>query len=301
MKTIFNYRRISTSLLVSLFVLVSCQKERSGDDTVQPDITEEQASVYANESAQADGSFEDVNDISMIAAEEEGIASEGRGETGRYDLIFAALRVRIGNCATITVTPNDTTYPKTITIDFGPTGCLCPDGKFRRGAIVIHLTKPIRRPGAVMTITLVDFYLNRAHVEGTKVVTNLSSGGNIKFTVQVVDGKVTFPNGRGYLYSGLKHVVQVAGGTTNNILDDIYHVEVRSKTIFNNGVTIHLDTEAALVKKVICPWINAGKLKIKVNNRLLFLDFSAPNNGDCDNKALLTWNNGNGQAIITLP
>jgi len=304
MKTFFINRTIFAvcTALVTLF-FVSCQKEDSLSENVTPEaVTEEEARTYSDESAQAEASFDDVEDIGMIAAEEEGDASMfGRAESGRYLPVFTELRLRLGPCATITVTPNDSTYPKTITIDFGPNGCWCADGKYRRGAIVIHLTAPIRRPGAVMTITFVDFYLNRAHIEGTKVVSNLSTNNAIKFTVQVVGGKVTFPNGRGYKYDGLKYVKQIAGGGTRMIRDDVYSIEGRSKTQFNNGLTIHLNTESALIKKVVCPWISDGDLKIKINSRVLFLDYGAPNNGACDNKALLTWNNGNNQLLITLP
>jgi hypothetical protein len=309
MKTI-TIKRITISaiaVLFSAFLFTSCQKENSFNNSTSstaPVVSEEDAKTYSDESAQADASFDDVEDVSKIAAEEEGDAStyEKSGETtGRYFPTFEELRLRLGTCATITVTPNDSTYPKTITIDFGPIGCLCADGKYRRGAIVINLTAPIRRPGAVMTITLVDFYLNRAHIEGTKVMSNLSENGNIKFTVQVVGGKVTFPNGRGYKYESLKYVAQIAGGDTRTIRDDVYKIEGRSKTEFNNGVTVILDTETPLIKKVVCPWISNGVLKIKINDRILFLDFGAPNNGDCDNKALLTWNNGNNQLLITLP
>ena len=56
--------------------------------------------------------------------------------TGRlnrdYHPDFAELREAIGLCATITVTPNDTTYPKTITIDFGDS-CVGLDGELRSG------------------------------------------------------------------------------------------------------------------------------------------------------------------------
>lgn len=284
------------AVLFSTVIFTSCQKENSA--ATSSDITEEQAATYSDESTQAEASFDDVEDVGMIAAEEEGIASEGgRG----YMPLFEELRLRLGPCATITVTPNDSTYPKTITIDFGPVGCLCADGKFRRGAVVIHLTAPIRRPGAVMTITFVDFYLNRAHIEGTKIVSNLSENGNIKFTVQVVDGKVTFPNGRGWQYNGLKFVAQIEGGATRTVRDDVYKIEGRSKTEFNSGLTVNLNTEAPLIKKVVCPWISNGTLKIKINSRVLFLDYGAPSNGDCDNKALLTWNNGNNHRLITLP
>ena len=298
MKTL-SINRITIAAFAVLFsvILYSCQKENSLNNTTT--VSEQDATVYSDESAQTEASFDDVEDVSMIAADEEGAASDPNGRS--FLPTFDELRLRLGPCATITVTPNDSTYPKTITIDFGDVGCLCADGKYRRGAIIIHLTGPIRRSGSVMTITFRNFYLNRAHIEGTKIVSNLSENGNIKFTVQVVGGKVTFPNGRGYQYQSLKYVKQIEGGNTRTCRDDVYSIEGRSKTEFNNGLTITLNTETALIKKVVCPWISNGVLKIKINDRVLFLDYGAPNNGDCDNKALLTWNNGNNHRLITLP
>lgn len=302
MKT-FSINRITITAIAVLFTafLFSCQKENSLNSS-NTTVTEEEATAYSDESAQVEASFDDVEDVSMIAAEEEGDASTyGRGtEASRFFPTWDELRLRLGPCATITVTPNDSTYPKTITIDFGD-GCICADGKFRKGAVIIHLTGPIRRSGSVMTITFRNFYLNRAHIQGTKIVANLSENGNIKFTVQVVNGSVTFPNGRGYQYDGLKYVAQIEGGLTRIIRDDVYKIEGRSKTQFNNGLTINLNTETPLIKKVVCPWISKGVLKIKINDRVLFLDYGAPNDGDCDNKAMLTWNNGNNQRLITLP
>ncbi|HEX5653845.1 MAG TPA: hypothetical protein VFX58_12265 [Chitinophagaceae bacterium] len=285
-----------------MMILFSCQKEDSISSPGSTSVTEEDAALYADESTQAEASFDDAEDISMTAAEEEGfVSTAGRpADPNRPILTFEELRLRIGHCATITVTPNDSTYPKTITIDFG-NGCLGLDGKFRRGAIILHLTGPIRRSGSVLTISFRNFYLNRAHIEGTKVISNLSANGNIKFTVQVTGGKLTFPTGRGYSYESLKYVKQVEGGATAIVRDDVYTIEGRSKTVFNNGVTVQLNTESPLVKKIVCPWISNGTLKIKINDRVLFLDYGAPGNGDCDNKALLTWNNGANQRLITLP
>jgi hypothetical protein len=301
MKTL-SLNKLTLAVIAISFTafLYSCQKETSSNNSIP--VTEEEAAVYSDESTQAEASFDDVEDVSMTAAEEEGAASTaGRSaEAGRFLPTFEELRVRLGHCAEITVTPNDSTYPKTITIDFGD-GCLCADGKFRKGAIIIHLTGPIRRSGSVMTITFRNFYLNRAHIEGTKIVSNLSQNSNIKFTVQVVGGKVTFPNGRGYKYDGMKYVKQIEGGNTRIVRDDVYTIEGRSKTEFNNGLTIVLNTESPLVKKVACHWISNGVLKIKINDRVLFLDYGAPHNGDCDNKALLTWNNGANSRLITLP
>jgi len=295
MKT-FSISRLSLAVIAVALTsfLFSCQKESSQSTT---DITDEQATTYSEESVQADASFDDAEDLSMIAADEEGDASGGRGG---YNPLFVELRLRLGSCATVTVTPNDSTYPKTVTIDFG-SGCICADGKFRSGIINIHLTGPIRRSGSVMTITFNNYHLNRALIEGTKVVSNLSSNGNIKFTVQVVGGAVTFPSGRGWQYDGLKSVFQIEGGSTATVRDDVYKIEGRSQTQFNFGPTVTLNTETPLIKKVVCPWVSNGTLKIKINARLFYLDFGAPDNGGCDNKALLTWNNGANQRLITLP
>lgn len=274
--------------------IISCQKEGSKDDQLTQTVSEEDATTYSEESMEAEGSFDDVEDIGMTAANEEAISGSGR------IFPFLRLRARIGQCAEITVSPNDSTYPKTVTIDFGD-GCIGLDGKLRRGVIILNFTGRIRHSGSVLTITLRDYYLNRAHVEGTKVISNLSENGNIKFTVQVVEGKVTLPNGRGYKYNALKYVHQTEGGATDDLSDDVYKIEGTSGTKFNNGISIGLTTETPLVKKAVCPWISDGTLKIKINNRQLSLDYGAPNNGDCDNKAMLSWNNGNGHLLISLP
>ncbi len=290
------------TLLLFTFIFTACQKESGLSDSV----LEEEAAALSDESSQAEASFDDADDIALIAADEEGNAGgfgvEGKSATqGRLFLPnFFELRVRIGDCATITVTPHDSTYPKTVTIDFGDS-CRGRDGKVRSGKLVLHFTGPIRRPGSVITLTFVRYHVNRVHIEGTKVFKNLSEPPVHKWNIVVLDGKVTFPNGRGYAYEGSKTVTQIAGMLTGIVLDDVYRITGRSKTIFNNGKTVNITTEDPLIKKVICPWINEGTLKIKIVDRELKLDFGFPNNGNCDNKAVLTWNNGNSQRVIVLP
>lgn len=295
----FSINRISITALTFIvaFMLFSCQKDLSSSNNTP--VTEEQATTYSEESSMAEASFDDAEDVATTAADEEGNASV-YGINGRlFQPLFTELRATIGDCAEITITPNDSTYPKTITIDFG-NGCLGRDGKFRSGAIVVHLTAPLRRPGSVVTITFRNYYVNRVHLEGTKVISNLSDPPMHKWSVQVVGGKVTFPTGRGYSYQSIKVKTQVEGMDTRIVRDDVYEITGRSQTEFNSGLIITFNTESALVKKVACPWINDGKLKIKINDRVLYLDYGFPTDGQCDNKALLTWNNGNNQRVILL-
>lgn len=283
---------LTLTLSLTLFTF-SCKKDAAGGK----DMSESEATEYSAESMEAEASYDDLQDISMTAADEEGIISAGKGQ-GAKPFPFLRLRLRIGANATITVTPDDNTYPKTVTIDFG-NGQNCKDGKFRKGKIVMNFTGPIRRPGSSVTITLVDYQIGRAKIEGTKVITNLSANGIIKFSVQVSDGKVTFPNGRGYLYEKLKYITQTEGGATDEITDDVYSIEGHSQTKFNNGVVIGLNTVSALVKKVSCPWISSGTLKLTINSYEFSLDYAFPASGDCDDKALLKYKNN--QKIITLP
>src|SRR6266496_4386110 len=289
---------IVVSIFLSTTFLFSCQKESSLNNS-DATVTEEEAATYSDESAQADASFDDVTDVSMTAADEDNTASIGRTDRF-YHPDFAELRAAIGLCATITVEPNDSTYPKTITIDFGDS-CVGADGKLRSGKIVLHLTGPIRHPGSVLTITFVNFYLNHVHLEGTKIISNLSENNTIKFTVQVVGGKVTFRSGRGYSYESFKYKKQIAGMDTRIVRDDVFEITGWAKIKYNNGVVVKFETIDPLIKKVACPWISDGTLKIQINDRVLKLDYGFPNNGDCDNKALLTWNNGNSQRVILLP
>lgn len=295
----FTINQISIGAFIFLLatMLFSCQKDLSSDNSQT--VTEEQATTYSEESSMAEASFDDAEDLATTAADEENNASEF-GLNGRlHRPLFTELRAAIGNCADITVTPNDSTYPKTIIIDFG-NGCLGLDGKFRSGAIIIHLTAPLRRPGSVVTITFRNFYVNRVHLQGTKIISNLGELPVHKWSVQVVGGKVTFPSGRGYSYQSIKVKTQVGGMDTRIVRDDVYEFTGRSQTEFNNGLTITLNTETPLVKKVACPWISDGKLKIKINDRVLFLNYGFPDNGQCDNKALLIWNDGNNQRVVIL-
>src|SRR6476469_115677 len=295
-----SINRISIAALIFVFIafLFSCQKENSSN-TSNKGVSEQDAATYSDESAQADESFDDIGDVSMTAADADNTASTGRLSRD-YHPDFAELRAAIGLCANITVTPNDGTYPKTITIDFGD-ACVGLDGKLRSGKIIISLTAPFRQPGSVLTISLENFYINHIHIEGTKTISNLSENGATKFSVEVTGGKVTFPSGRGYSYESSKTKVQVAGMDTKMCRDDKFEITGSATIKFNNGVVVKFEVVDPLIKKVACPWLSDGTLKIAINDRVLKIDYGFPHNGDCDNKALLTWHDGDSQRVILLP
>jgi hypothetical protein len=290
---------IAMFFLIALSV-VSCKKESSSS---QPQVSDSEAQTISQEDAAAEGEYDDVTEMGLATgADMEGgavangrIATDGSSSRIRIEL-FVNLGLKLGPCATITAEPNDTTFPKTVTINYGD-GCLCKDGKFRKGSVVLYFTAPIRKPGAVLTITLKDYYVNRAHIEGVKTITNLSANGSVKYSVKIEGGKVTWPNGRGFTYVGTKTVTQIQGAGTLTFLDDVYSIEVRTQLQYANGVTVTKNSESPLIKPVACHWIAKGVLKITINDRVLYVDFGT--GGECDNKGILSW--ANGSIEITLP
>jgi hypothetical protein len=294
------------TLLLTFITVYSCKKEDKAT------ASDEEVLVMSEENAEASADFDDIAEIGLsVSSDVDGIiggavtnnetpginSPAGNPFDFRLDL-FKDLLLKTGRCANVTVTPNDSTFPKTVTIDFG-TGCGNGNGKFRSGKIILNYTAPIRKPGAVLTITFNNFQLNRKKIEGTKIITNKSTAAAPDFNIIIQNGKVTWPNGRGFTYDANKILQQVSGMNTPIIRDDVYHITGNTKTLYNNGVTVLKNTATPLVKAVSCHWISDGILQLDINNRQLSIDYSASKPGACDNKALLKW--ANGQRLINLP
>ncbi|WP_207510851.1 hypothetical protein [Longitalea luteola] len=278
-------------LFLMTFSMVGCKKDNSS----QAQVSDEEARTMSMEDAAAESEYDDITEFGLAAGAdlEAGAIENGRLTTDvnariRIEL-FVNLQLKLGPCVTITATPNDTTFPKTVTINYGD-GCLCRDGKIRKGKVVLYFSGPLRKAGSVLTITLQDYYVNRAHIEGVKTITNLSADGAVKYSVNIEGGKITWPNGRGFTYDGTKTVAQIEGAATLACKDDVYSIEGSTQIKYANGVTVTKETDSPLIKPVACFWITSGSLTITIIDRVLQVDFGT--GGSCDNKALLIWAKG---------
>jgi hypothetical protein len=293
--------RISAAIAMSFLMalsIVSCKKDNSS----QTAVSDSEAQTISQEDAAAETDYDDITEMGLAAGAdmESGAIDNGRmetdGSTARIRLdLFVNLALKLGPGVTITAEPNDSTFPKTVTINYGD-GSICRDGKTRKGSVVLYFTAPLRRSGSEVKVTLNDYYVNRAHIEGVKTITNLSANGVIKYSVKIENGKVTRPNGRGFTYEGTKTVTQIEGASTLAVSDDVFSIEVRTQIKYANGITVTKNSETPLIKSVTCHWIAQGILKITINDRVMRIDFGT--SGDCDNKALLI--GANGQIEISL-
>lgn len=283
-----------------LLMFSSCKKENSATSA---SVTDEEAQVMSSENAEADGYVEDADemgfsmnsDVETITNSESKVIDATPGQLGwRIDL-FTDLQFKIGLCTTIEASSYDSVYPKTITVNYG-SGCICKDGKFRKGSISFEFSAPLRRPGSVLKITFNDYFVNRVSVKGTRTITNLSSNGAIKFSTSIEGGSLTWPSGRTITYESSKTFTQTVGMDTRTVRDDVYSIDIYTKTVYANGKTVIKTSESPIIKPIACDWRVKGVLKIQINDRTLFLDYG---NGDCDNKAVLSW--GANSKEITLP
>ncbi len=309
MKSRFNPVQFAIlSFFFGLLMVASCAKEKSGTAT---DSQEEEVSKTAGEAdAEAESTFNEFFDDAMGVNNDVGVAGSGVF-FGRPDTMTPTPR-----CFTITVThPNNSPFPAVVTIDFGTSGCLGPDGRIRRGKIIIEYTNKLIYPGAVATTSFDGYYVNNNHVEGIHKITNISvapvppaTGIIRKFRVEVINGRITRPDGNYTQWNSTRTITQVEGAATpDNPRDDAFKIEGNANGIVRRGnLLVHWESTITepLLRRMTCQWIVKGRIRTvranlpnPNNSRWVgILDFG---NGNCDNQATLTINGVTRQ--ITLP
>lgn len=211
------------------------------------------------------------------------------------------MRDENNDCPTVTVVPDDGSFPRTVTIDYGPDGCEGPNGRVRRGMIVVTQTNHMHIEGAVRTANLVDFYIDDVHLQGTKTWTNegFDSQGNVTFTRTVENGSATFPNDAVATWQASHTMTQIAGGNTPFILlDNVFEITGSSSGVNRNGIPFSSEITTPLVKEKICPWIVSGIREVTVGQFTRTIDYG---DGQCDRWATVTLPNGNTRTIPIRP
>ncbi len=288
---------------LSLSLLNSCQKEdsRNGSEEEQ----EKEASMASNEAnVEAEETFNTLFDDVIGANDDVGINGAGVFY-GRVDTLTPVPR-----CFTVTIShPNGTPFPTVIVVDFGTTGCTGPDGRTRRGKIITEYTARLINPGAVATTNFVDYYVNDVHVQGKLKISNIGSTNTTpivrKFKVEVIDGKLTKPNGNYVKWNSTKTITQVYGMATNIPHDDVFEITGGAQgQVLRGNLLVAWNSEiiSPLIKRFTCRYIVRGKIRTARLNAatnspwIAVLDFG---NGVCDNLATVTINGVTYQ--ITLP
>jgi len=261
------------ALAGGMLLLTACDK----DKTSPADNLES-----AEDNGTADEENAAISDIVNVAAPADASSSNGAlaAEATDYDKVLSRCATRTYNAAT-----------RTLTIDFGTTNCLCPNGKLRRGKIVVVFSQgAYRQAGAITTVTLVDYFVNDNQHTGTRVFTNTGSGS---FTLDVQNASIITPAGT-HSWTSQRQYARTAGFGTATILDDVYQVTGGAAGTNRKGVGYTATIVQALTKNFApgcARHFTAGTVSItNSKEQSLLLNYDPTGTAACDNIATITVN-----------
>ncbi|MEN0004480.1 MAG: hypothetical protein AAF798_10060 [Bacteroidota bacterium] len=199
-------------------------------------------------------------------------------------------------CPVVTVTPEDGSFPRTVTIDYGTEGCEGPRGRLRKGQIIITQTDLLRVAGAVRTVTFSDFSIDEVALEGTKTITNngLNDAGQPSLSREVSGAQITYPDGLQVSWEALHTLTQIGGVGTLPLIDNVFTIEGGSSGVNRNGVAFSATITTPLTKSKNCEWIESGVKEYTFGDRTRTLDYGA---GSCENLATATFANGTTRTV----
>lgn len=179
---------------------------------------------------------------------------------------------------------------QTVTIDYGD-GCEGPNGRIRRGQVIIEYNERRLIPGAFRRVTLQDFSVDNVLIEGTRTVTNVSESitDSPSFEITLVGGKVTFEDEttatrdasrtRTWFRASnpLADETSVEGGSSGTRRDGAsYSVEILERLVYKRGCR---------VARVFIPV--SGIKQITSGDNVAIINYG---DGECDRLVTVTIN-----------
>lgn len=265
-------RIIFAAILAFTVAATSCQKDLEIDLPEAPNRS-------AVDNANAENCF---NDVFKQAEDGMGMAKETvEGNRSAYN--------SLSGVATVTIDPFDlTTFPKTITVDFGPNNVMCNDGKLRRGRLIIVTTGWYRDSGTFITVSPDAYYVNDNHVQGYHNITNNGHNlaGNLNYDIEI-DGTVTTQEGTIYWHSDRNNEWIEGESTILNPWDDVYLVTGTAYGTNIAGENFTWTIVSPLRVEIGCKWVTKGVLMLESGNNQLLIDYG---DGNCDGLVTVTYN-----------
>ena len=222
----------------------------------------------------------DSEDVLKLEMEENDFLKEEEIASNPCSFDYASL---LAPCAV--VTESSSTFPKTVTIDYG-TGCTDTNGLTKKGKIIINVSGDMRVAGNTRTVTFENFFINDVKIEGSRNAENIGQNVSGNMVVKIT-GDITASNGElARSRNFTRYREWISGISTCDISDDEFHVTGSGTVIGRRGIEIpHTITEKIVLKPGECKYPLSGKVDIGNESRGIILNFG---NGMCDNIAEAT-------------
>ena len=179
---------------------------------------------------------------------------------------------------------------RTLTIDFGTTNCLCSDGRYRRGQIVVRFTTDVTRRVAGAVVTRQNYFVNDNQHTATRTFTDLGQGS---FSVDVTGASIIQANNGGtHSWTANWLFTRTAGFGTPTFSDDVYSVTGSSAGKNHKGVDYTTTITTPLIKRGDCfKYFVQGMVNIaNANGKTLVLNYDPTGTHDCDKIASVSIN-----------
>jgi hypothetical protein len=259
-------------LTLCFFTVISCMKLKDLIELASSDLADDDSVTQVA----LDDVYNSVDNATSIAE------NQGLLKSAMIDNLVIA-----DSCPTITVTPANGTFPKTITIDYG-SGCSGFNGSTRSGKINIVVSGKRSTIGSTRTTTFSNYLFNGIKIEGTHVLTTLPlHGTNPVFSVTLTGGKLTLPDGK-TVERTVNHQREWTAGynTPKNIWDDECIITGTASGKNINGNSYSSNIISGLYWKRACEFIVSGSIKFeRAGVEPIVLDYGS---GNCDAKATVT-------------
>jgi hypothetical protein len=243
----------------------------------------EQDSTEIAMSAEIDVASETMDDIAIDAYEEQEASENTNGRVVGGQEYYS-----LPDCVTITVVFEQNS--REITIDFGTEGCEVR-GHVLKGKIILSYIRDPEAKEVLITKTLENFYFNDKNILGGKTILRQLSNdnGNPQFT-KTVDITVVWPDGTEASRTGTKIREWIEGHGSGIWSDNVFEVTGNWTSTFRNGNSHSYEVVIPLRREVICRFFVSGSVDVERTNFSGVFDYG---DGDCDNQATFTFDDGN--------
>ncbi|MEM6717906.1 MAG: hypothetical protein AAF611_01190 [Bacteroidota bacterium] len=271
MKTTFKKQRGILLVLMSLFVLISCQNEN------EEIPIEEETVVLDDELAQRSAEIDLISDDIGFIVDDAAQESESAASF-LPPCVIISTQISGGFSQ--------------LTLDFGD-GCQLPNGNIVSGIIMMTQDVNAQLASRMIQVSFNNFTRNGVLVEGTRSVTRVLSNenGNPQSTA-AVDMQVTWPNGATYTRQGTRTREWIEGVNNGTWTDNVFSITGNGTTTGVLGNTHSADITTALRREATCAFIVSGVVALSRNDNTGILTYG---DGSCDGEA--TWTGPNGNTI----
>ncbi len=247
-----------------VFTITSCNKK---DDVVKEEVSAETVDL--------------VTENAMTELIEEEIDASINVAISYFDQLTLGLKSAAveEECAVITISPSDNTFPKTITIDFGE-GCESITGIIRSGSMTITLSDTIRNMEAEYSVVFENYTVNDYAVSGTKSVVNSGTETSMSFTEET-HLEITTPDE--VVITKDKYITRdwIEGSDTFMMLDDVFLISGYADVSTSAGDSYSYTIIEPLKVSRICPNILEGIIELTYSgtDNTITIDYG---DGECD-------------------